>query len=268
MDQHEFHAPDTHVLRFLGTCAADFSPRLRTDLADRFDRDARRSSSALLDGRFLIDCGTHTPDSLRIAGIDPGTITDLFVTHTHADHFDPAHVRQLAAANRTGGLRLWISEDAVLPKTENVTVLRMEKYRPCPVAPGVTVTGLKANHDPKAAPQWLLFEIGSKKLLYALDGAWIENETYYYLKNAAADLIVADATVGDYEGDYRAAEHNSIPMLRVLLPSLRTFGVIGDRTRVCLSHIAPSLHRSHAELEMTAASLGALAAYDGMEIRF
>lgn len=256
-----------HELLFLGTCAADFSPRLGGDCRDRFDPDVRRSSSALLDGRFLIDCGPHTLGALTIAGADAGAVTDLFLTHTHADHFDPANVEALAA--RTGhGLRLWVSGDAVLPEMKGVSVMRMEKFVPYAVTGGLTVTGLKANHDRNAAPQWLLFSLGEKKLLYALDGAWYVNETYYFLKNAGLDLLVADATVGDCNGDYRIAEHNSIPMLRLLLPSLRTFGVIGEGTKVFLSHLAPSLHRSHAGTEIIAASFGAFVASDGLRVSF
>ena len=256
-----------HELLFLGTCAADFSPRLRGDCRDRFDPDARRSSSALLDGRYLIDCGPHTPEALAIAGVNVGAVTDLFLTHTHADHFDPANIVSLAARTKNG-LRLWVSEDAVLPEMKGVTVMRMEKYRGYAVNDMLTVTGLKANHEKSTAPQWLYFTVGDKKLLYALDGAWYVNETYYYLRNAGLDLLVADATVGDYDGDYRIAEHNSIPMLRLLLPSLRTFGILREGTKVFLSHLAPSLHRSHAETEKIAASFGALVARDGLRVTF
>lgn len=256
-----------HELLFLGTCAADFSPRLRGDCRDRFDPDARRSSSALLDGRYLIDCGPHTPEALAIAGVNVGAVTDLFLTHTHADHFDPANIVSLAARTKNG-LRLWVSEDAVLPEMKGVTVMRMEKFRGYAVNDMLTVTGLKANHEKSTAPQWLYFTVGDKKLLYALDGAWYVNETYYFLRNAGLDLLVADATVGDYDGDYRIAEHNSIPMLRLLLPSLRTFGIIREGTKVFLSHLAPSLHRSHAETEKIAASFGALVARDGLRVTF
>lgn len=254
-----------HELLFLGTCAADFSPRLKGDCRDRFDPDARRSSAALLDGRYLIDCGPHTPDALAIAEADAGAITDLFLTHTHSDHFDPANIEALAALTRDG-LRLWASAEAQLPGMKGVTVMRMEKFTPYAVNGELTVTGLKANHEKTTAPQWLLFTLGEKKLLYALDGAWYVNETYYFLRNAGLDLLVADATVGDYDGDYRVAEHNSIPMLRLLLPSLRTFGVVKEETRVFLSHLAPSLHRPHSETEKIAASFGALVARDGLRV--
>ena len=45
---------------FLGTCAFDYSMKLKREFVDKFDLNARRSSSMLFDGRYLIDCGDHT----------------------------------------------------------------------------------------------------------------------------------------------------------------------------------------------------------------
>ena len=72
--------------------------------------------------------------------------------------------------------------------------------------------------------------------------------------------------MGDYEGDYRIGEHNSIGMLRVMLPSLRTVNIIDGHTKVYFSHLAPSLHKSHTETEQIAKELGASVAYDGLEV--
>ena len=71
----------TTKLFFLGTAAADFSPRLKTDCADRFDKDARRASCMLIGENYMVDCGLYAMESLRIAGTDISKITDIFVTH-------------------------------------------------------------------------------------------------------------------------------------------------------------------------------------------
>ena len=55
-------------------------------------------------------------------------------------------------------------------------------------------------------------------------------------------------------------------MIRLHLPSLRTIGAICDESEIYLSHIAPSLHVSHAETVKIAESFGAKVAYDGLEI--
>ena len=104
-----------------------------------------------------------------------------------------------------------------------------------------------------------------KKVFYGCDGAWLLNQTYYFLKDKKLDLAVLDCTTGDYEGDFRMGEHNSIPMLRVMLPSLRTFKVIDEHTEVYFSHLAPSLHAPHEETAKIADEMGAKVARDGLE---
>ena len=251
-------------LLFLGTCAHDYSPKLQTEFLDCFDLDARRSSCALLCGHILIDCGDHALESLRIAGIDTGMITDLVLTHLHGDHFNADNVRSLAAG-REVPLRLWCSADAVLPELP-CEIRRMEKSVTYTLCDTVSVTGLWANHDANVFPQHLYFELGDRKLLYATDGAWMLNPTYAFLRKKELHTLVIDCTTGDYEGEWRMAEHNSIPMLRVMLPCLRTARITTENTAVYATHLAPSLHKSHAETETILNGIGARAAYDGLKI--
>ena len=63
----------TTKLTFLGTAAANFSPRLKTDCKDCFDQDARRASCMLIGENYLIDCGMYGMESIRIAGVDMST---------------------------------------------------------------------------------------------------------------------------------------------------------------------------------------------------
>jgi len=250
---------------FLGTCAHDFSEALTGECRDRFDRDARRASSLLIGRRLLVDPGPHVPDSLRIAGCRPEDIEHIFVTHLHSDHFDAGTVAEIArASGRT--LTLWVRRDAVLDVPDGVQLRRMEAQVTYRITDSISVTSLDANHGPQVFPQWFLFDIERRKLLYALDGAWFLTHTYNYLKNSRLDFFVVDATCGNYTGDYRMAEHNSLPMLELMLPSLKTAGIVSEATQIYLSHIAPSLHRPHEEIERQVAHLGMRVAYDGLTL--
>ena len=253
--------------QFLGTCAADFSPKLKTEFVDCFDKNARRSSCALIEGRYLIDCGVHTIDCLRIAGISLENITDIFFTHLHPDHFQAQNVAKIAAA-KSEPLRLWVANEAKLPKIENTLIIRMPKLAKAEIDEGVFVTGLFANHDENSAPQYLLFEIAGKRMLYATDGAWVVNASYNFLRNQTPtlDLLVLDCTCGDYEGEWRIGEHNSIPMIRLMLPSFKKLKIIDDETKIYLTHLAPSLHKPHDETVEIVKPMGALVAYDGLKI--
>ena len=55
-------------------------------------------------------------------------------------------------------------------------------------------------------------------------------------------------------------------MLRVMLPSLMTEKIITEKTSVIFSHIAPSLHKPHKEAMKTVEKMGAILAYDGMNL--
>ena len=248
---------------FLGTCACDYSPLLETTYKDVFDKDARRSSCALVDGKYLIDCGYHCMDELRIAKVNPAQITDIFVTHFHSDHYNAEHIRQIAAASERK-LRVWVRFDAKTSDIEGVEWMYMQKATQYIVDENVKVTGLLANHDADFFPQHILLEVDGKKIFYALDGAWFLHETYYALKGAGLDLLVLDCTCGDYEGDYRIGEHNTIPMIRLMLPSFKKWGTIAENARVYASHLAPSLHKSHEETVEILQKDGIGVAYDGL----
>ena len=92
------------------------------------------------------------------------------------------------------------------------------------------------------------------------------HETYYALKEAKLDLLVLDCTCGDYEGDYRIGEHNTIPMIRLMLPSLKSWGTLAENTQVYLTHLAPSLHKSHQDTVELVKADGLKVAYDGLRI--
>ena len=249
-------------LTFLGTCACDFSPKLETEFKSCFDFDARRSSALLVNDTVLIDCGIHTLESLDILKIPYGQITDILITHTHDDHYIPENIAKIAES-KEAPLRLWIREGATVPEISNVEIIRMTLLSKCEKY-GITVTGLPANHDKSTFPQHLLLQLDGKKLYYACDGGWIMCEALNYLLDADLDALVIDATMGDLVGDYRVGEHNSIPMIRHMLPSLETNRVISEKTRVFLSHIAPSLHKSHRKTVEIASEFGAEVAYDGL----
>ena len=255
-------------LKFTGTCAHDYSPRLKTDLKDRLDKDARRSSGALVDGHLQLDCGDHTVESLEIQGIGLERITEIFFTHLHGDHYKPENVRKIAESGERK-LKIYAHKDAKDRLTAdllgaNVEIIPLEYCTEYEIDGGYKIAALPANHT--SYPAHYLVEKDGKKLYYATDGAWIMYDAFYYLKNKQVDLLVLDATVGDYEGDFRVAEHNSIPMIRMMLNSFGKFNVCGDNARVLLSHIAPSLHISHYETVELMKKDNIEVAFDGMVV--
>lgn len=257
-------------LTFLGTCAADADREaIQTVCPDRFDPDHRRYAAALLDGHILIDCGPTVPEAMRILGADPQAVTDLIITHTHEDHFDPASL-EAVVGNRQDPLRIWCELNAC------ARVSGVPGTLLCPLIAGqpvqldtLTLTPLAANHRVEETPETplhYLIEEGGRRLFYGCDGGWLLTATLEALIGKRIDLFVFDGTVGDYEGDERLAAHNSIPMIRLMLKSMRPLGVFAPNGRIYLSHLARTLHRPHAETQEILARDGLYAAFDGLTL--
>jgi len=257
--------------QFLGTCACDYSPRLKDECVNCFDADARRSSCALIDGTLMIDCGEHALDCLRIAGIDLASIGAMVVTHSHDDHFNPAHVAKIAAAG-TRKLKVFCSPTCagLLFGIPNLSVQICAHGVPL-TWNGYTILPLHSNHQtqfPEELTLHYLIEKDGKKVFYGLDGAWYPTCTGKRLYHKQIDLFVFDATVGDYEGDIRTFEHNSLPMIRMMLKAMKQYDVFAPDAKIFLSHIAPSLYApmKHSDIVALAAKDGLLVAQDGLTL--
>lgn len=251
-------------LNFLGTCAADFSPLLKDKYLNCFDKNARRSSCLLIEDQYLIDCGPHCLQSMAIEGINPDCISDLFLTHTHADHFNEQNIAYISE-KKAAPLRIWCHRDCVLSPIPNTKIIRMEFGQEYRADNNLIVFSVDANHDENSFPQHFVFSIFGKKVMYATDGGWVLTRSYNRLKKIGLDVLILDATCGEAVGEYRIAEHNTLPMIRLLLPSLKKVGIIRDDTKIILTHLAPSLHKPHDVIQKSVDDDKITVAYDGLK---
>ncbi len=223
------------TLTFLGTGAADwngFDPALGF---------RRRFSSALVNGDLLLDPGPDVFDAARTFSVDLSGVRRVLVTHEHADHFCPETMDRLRRAG-----------------AERAEVLPGASARVGPYA----VTALPANHATCPGARHYLISDGVKTLFYGLDGAWLTLDEVRGIRAAApVDLAVLDGTLGDAADDLRVFEHNSLPMVTALAAALSPFV-----RRFAVSHMARTLHGTHAALEARLAGTGILAAFDGLRL--
>jgi hypothetical protein len=79
-------------------------------------------------------------------------------------------------------------------------------------------------------------------------------------------MAVLDATCGESLTEWRIGSHNSLPMIRLLVPALKLWGVFDEETKIYLSHIAPKLHAPHQQIVEAVREDGLLVAYDGLTV--
>ena len=259
----------TSVL-FVGTGAADWPPAYLADAKTAACGQFRGNASLLLDGSVLVDCGGTVPEALRLFGVRSGGVTDLLVTHTHSDHFDPESLARLLAVRGDGDpLRVWLAADAV----DQVPSMPGLELHPLTVGVTVEVAGmavlpLPANHvvESGGQPLHFLFERDGWSLLYATDGAWLLRPTWTILRQRRLSMVIWDATNGETTGDWRIFEHNSVDMVRLMMQTLRREAVVDAATRVYLTHLARTLCAPHVEMSERLAAEGLQVAHDGLQV--
>lgn len=236
-------------LRFLGTGAADW---------DGIDErgELRRLTSTLIDDALLIDFTRTAQDML------PGRVRHILITHSHSDHFDPEAIAALAPVELYAH-ESWAGEIAI--PGVSVHPLRIGQWTQ---AGAYEVMALPSNHSTERAHEQTLHYLlrrEGKLFLYATDGAWLLNRELKLMQGMHLDGVAIDATIGDHcEGDYRIFEHNSIPMVRLMVATMQNTGLLKPEAKVYLTHLARTLHGTQKQVEAeTSAPL--VVAFDGME---
>lgn len=259
-------------LTFLGTGSASAKITPESEMP----ADKRRCTAILIDNDILIDLAMQSFDFAQKLGKDVSAITDIFISHTHKDHYAKSALLQFISAAKHK-LNIWCHKGAVerLGLTEEeaalVNIHPIEAFDVWETA-GMKVTALAANHlvlDSAEQPLHYIFERDGKRLFSGCDGGWFRADTWEYLRRedkterALFDGVILDSTVGDKPGNFRIGTHNTVPMLRLLLAAFAENGMISDKTGCIASHMM----RFHSEeLAEEFRELGMTAAYDGMSI--
>ena len=251
-------------LRILGSGAADWN-------APEKDGFYRRNAAALLNGTMLPDCGPKVLEYAR--DVQPGAldnVTDVLLTHDHDDHFCPDVLFALAKRQK---IRLMCDGyiRSVIKSHPQIEMIPAVPYVPLRMG-SCTVTPVLANHDVVAsgarqAVHYIIRTPDGKTVFYGLDGAWFLRPTWQEMKRHKFDVMVLDCTVGDRD-DWRIFEHNTIPMLRMLVQQITGQRLLEKDGCIVASHFSHGLHGSHAETKRILAQFGVRAAFDGMRIVF
>ena len=107
----------------------------------------RRCSSMMIDRNILVDVAIQSFDYATRLGEDPSEITDIFLSHSHPDHFWKETLMQYVAAAKQK-INFWCHEGAV--QDLKLTEEEAAQINICPVkcmdtweAAGMKITALR-----------------------------------------------------------------------------------------------------------------------------
>lgn len=250
---------------FLGTGAADWD----------IENDGgffRRNSAALINGELMVDCGSQIFDfaqSVNNENLYDG-VTDIIITHNHSDHLNKDFLLKLAEKQKIrvgcdGEVKGIIGDHPNIEFTV-FTPFKSERLGKYEIIP------LMANHrtvieGDSCAFHYVIKAPDGKKLFYGLDGAWFLTSSWREMKNHEFDVMIFDCTVGD-SNDWRLFEHNTIPMLRMMIEGVKMANMLADGGTLVASHLARTLHVSHEETAKILEEIDVITAFDGMKLEF
>ncbi len=256
----------------LGTGSADGWPNAWCTCAScgalRARREVRRTTSALVDGVLLLDCGPDSLHQASAAGLALDGVRAVVVTHAHPDHLAPVALLARSWTHATAPLlvagprsvveacRHWIGPD------DPVSLLVLEPGDVVEVE-GYVVRALDAAHDDGVDPlaaDALLYDVSAPdgaRLLYSTDTAALPASTVEAVRGAAYDVVLLEETFG------RTLDHGTghldLATFPLQLRVLRDAGAITDATTVAAVHLS---HHNPPDVDRVVAPWGARALPD------
>lgn len=283
-------------MQFLGTAAADGFPdplcscKLCED-ARQHPEHMRFRSMFLLDEKNLIDCGPDFVGACMKQRLNLSGLENIFITHTHEDHFCPSNAGMLtmSVTRKDVPLDVYLSEPAYELIMNIKKILDDYKYldvakaltkgliRLHPVktkipfeAGGYRIMAVNTQHriSEKEVAINYLFEKNGKKMIYACDTGFYPPETLSVLSGSKNDILVMETTWGS-NTDNDPTSHLNCEAFVQMLDILLDEEIIHENTLVYATHINHKHQLTHENMQAwfdTHSKIPVTVAYDGLKI--
>ncbi len=279
-------------IRFLGTAAAEGVPaiscscRVCKESRQKGGKNIRSRSQALINGDLLIDYNADTFWHSNTYGVDLAEIDDCIITHSHEDHLycdEMYNYRPDFCHGRTNVMNFYSAQSGyqmIKQVADNecmkgfVVPHLVEAYTPFTVCNGkYDVLPLEANHSQSSSPLIYSISDGTKKLLYAHDTGWLNDNAWAALKaRGYHDLVTIDCTGGIGLNGEWINGHMTLGTVLRMLDEMKAIGVIDGKTITIINHFSHNGGQNYDELckyvKENVDSYDLIVSYDGMTVGF
>ena len=213
----------------------------------------------LLDRENLIDCGPDFVAAVMRHGVDISGLKNVFLTHTHKDHFCPSNAGliEMSRTHQRFPVSLFLSEMAYrsvarkyellkdeFPTDDAIAALRkgIVQLRPVlisqPFSGGYEVLAVNTTHKASQTETAInyRFQRNGKFLLYACDTGYYIEESLEFLKNSRLDFLILEGTWGS-RTDRDPTSHLNGPAYIEQLDIFAKYDIIRDDTLIFCTHI-------------------------------
>lgn len=274
-------------ITFLGTGAAEGVPAVFCNCAtckrvrELGGREIRSRTQILIDGELCIDFPSDAYYHSLLFGADLSAIKNLFVTHSHMDHFY-AHdfiLRGYKYATAIAAPRLHIYGNEEIASVlaectrremredvkKNITMSVIKPFFEYETD-GYTVTAFPAVHSKSEQALLYLIERGGKGYLHLHDTGMPPAEMFVWLKEHGkkVDLVALDCTFVDKPSS--SIRHMGLKQNAEVIERLKADGVADGDSKFVITHFSHNSEPFTARLEAFEKQYGVIAAYDGMTI--
>jgi phosphoribosyl 1,2-cyclic phosphate phosphodiesterase len=282
---------------FLGTGAAEGAPAAYCRCAtcrgvrERGGVELRTRSSLRIGQHHQIDISPDHYGQTIAAGTDMYDVEHILITHTHEDHFTLPALTDKQMTRKTNGklLSVYLSEparafvDGIIERMsysekdlrwihEHLAFVGLEYFHEYTIG-GFTVQTIKGNHTARGVNEYSINYLvgmpGGKKLLYACDTGYYQDEAWEYLSGKRLDTLVLECTfAGRTDRGEFPESHLDLASWFKTLERMSRIGFIDDRTAVYATHFNPHQGLSHFEIQdrLQQSTWRATAAYDRLRV--
>ena len=238
-------------IQLLGTAAAATWPSIYSDseynrkIRALGGKNIRSRSQAIIDDKHVIDWPSDSFYHSIKFDIDFSQIMDIFITHSHPDHWVPEEMEYIAQGcfaynTKHSPLSIYgdkkVISDALKPILGETNLFPMLPYKSVVTKDGYKWTAIHAAHKPNEVALNYIIEHQGKTVLYRVDsGPYTDEVLWNFLKKFKFDCVITECTFNFHSEPHE--DHETYETVLQFRDRLMSQGSMTEDTQMWLTHI-------------------------------